>query len=246
MLLICIVLVTECQLFYAIIIKGNIVTDQMMKIQETKSWERARSPQQKDAREKEILQVTRDLLFAHPFDKISLSMIAKGLSFTRANLYKYFHSKEEICLALLADEIFRFGRRFEQLNEAYEGDISLESFLDLWVPNLAAEKHMLQLLSMAGNILEKNCSDEILLRAKLTMAMSLQYFQPTLRRFFPSKKEEDYPEMMNILIITANGLYSFCGLSTHQKQLLRANGMEGMIHDFETDYRKLLSGYLEI
>lgn len=214
-----------------------------MKNIDTKCWERARSPEQKDAREKEILKVAKNLLFQYPFDKISLSMIAKGLSFTRANLYKYFQSKEEIYLALLADESFQFATRFQKLNEEFQGDISVYSFLDLWVPAFSVERHLLLLLSMAGSILEKNCSDEILLRSKTTIVMTGQYLLPALRRFFPNKEETEYANILNILTITANGLYSFCGLNEAQKQLLRDNGMGDMIHDFEIDYRKLLADY---
>lgn len=219
--------------------------DQVMKHIDTKCWERARSPAQKDVREQEILEVAKNLLFEYPFDKISLSVIAKGLSFTRANLYKYFQSKEDIYLALLADEIFQFAIRFQKLNEEFQGDISVDSFLNLWVPAFSAERHLLFLLSIAGCILEKNCSDEILLRSKTTILMTGKYLLPALIRFFPNKEETEYANILNILTITANGMYSFCGLNESQKQLLLDNGMGDMIHDFATDYRKLLADYLK-
>ena len=74
------------------------------------TWARARSPAQKRAREEEVLDAAARLLSTRPFASISLSDLAGEVSFSRANLYKYFGSKEEVYLALMARSAERFAR----------------------------------------------------------------------------------------------------------------------------------------
>jgi AcrR family transcriptional regulator len=59
-------------------------------------WIRARTKQQKAERLQEIYVVARLQLNAKSFDSISFASISKQLSFSRANLYKYVQSKEDI------------------------------------------------------------------------------------------------------------------------------------------------------
>ena len=59
-------------------------------------WIRARTKQQKAELLQEIYVVARLQLNAKSFDSISFASISKQLSFSRANLYKYVQSKEDI------------------------------------------------------------------------------------------------------------------------------------------------------
>ena len=59
-------------------------------------WIRARTKQQKAERLQESYVVARLQLNAKSFDSISFASISKQLSFSRANLYKYVQSKEDI------------------------------------------------------------------------------------------------------------------------------------------------------
>ena len=211
------------------------------------SWERARSEEQKKIREEEILAAARGLLDKKPFHTITLSELAREVSFTRANLYKYFESREEVYLALLAREIGEFGERLFEEWKTLEGSTGggVECFLKLWVPALAQEHRMMTLMSMAGTILEKNCSNRVLLKSKASMASASQtYFLPILKSFFPEMPVEALAATMSFLIITANGLFPFCGLSQEQKELLRGNGLEGIVHEFEKDYPPMIRAYL--
>ena len=59
---------------------------------------RARSEEQKQARMAEIKVAADELFCSVPYQEITLSTIAGKLSWTRANLYKYVTTKEEIYL----------------------------------------------------------------------------------------------------------------------------------------------------
>ena len=65
---------------------------------------RARSAEQKERRVAEIKAAAAAQFATRPYHEITLTTIADGLSWSRANLYKYVTTKEEIFLALAADE----------------------------------------------------------------------------------------------------------------------------------------------
>lgn len=202
-------------------------------------FERARSTEQKELRVNEIMRVAKDMLATQSFETISMSNIAKRLSFSRANLYKYFDSKEEIFLTLLSREMSTFC----EILRAKMGGIepSSETFADFWVSNMASAHTMLTMLSMTGTILEKNVSDDLLLSIKQEMAMTLQtQTLPMFMKFFPDQSIEQNGMLAEHLIIIANGIFPWTQLSERQVTVLEANGLGMMVHRFERDYRTMV------
>jgi AcrR family transcriptional regulator len=59
-----------------------------------------RKERERQTRENEILDVAESLLFSKGFERTSLVEIAQKAEFSRPTLYKYFHSKEEIYVAV--------------------------------------------------------------------------------------------------------------------------------------------------
>jgi AcrR family transcriptional regulator len=209
-------------------------------------WERARTTNQKVSRESEILAAARKILLEKTYEEITFSDLASHISFSRASIYQYFQSKEEVYLALLALEIEKFGKKAYDKIIPLRSTISpIKSFSIAWANLLGEEKILLQLLSMAGTILEKNCSDDVLLKSKLSMANTMkENLCPILHSFFPSVKETEILKIIQFLIITANGLYPLCGLNNDQKNILLSHGLGEMIHSFENDYRSMIEEYL--
>lgn len=64
---------------------------------------RARSSEQKNQRMADIKQATAQLYREFPYHEITLTTIAERLGWSRASLYKYVTTKEEIFLELSAD-----------------------------------------------------------------------------------------------------------------------------------------------
>jgi len=203
-------------------------------------WERARTESQKRTRSASILDAALALLRLKPLHAITLSDIAKNLSFTRANLYKYFESKEEVYLALLADRITECGRDARgrlPTQQEITSNGRVTSFTAYWVELLSAHAEMLTLLSVAGSILEKNCSDRILVQSKRAMAEAIDRdFVFSLMTFFPGREQDAYRSLISHLVILANGLHSACGLSEEQRALLTQEGLSSMCRDFQSVY----------
>ena len=95
---------------------------------------RARSDAQKTARMDEIKTAADALAQTQPYPTITLSAIAAQLSWTRANLYKYVTSKEEIYLELCADKMNAY---FDALAAAFPAGKSSRQLSSAVLPAVA-------------------------------------------------------------------------------------------------------------
>ena len=77
---------------------------------------RARSEEQKQARMAEIKAAADSLFNSVTYQEITLSTIAGKLTWTRANLYKYVTTKEEIYLEICSDKMHSY---FDDLFAAF-------------------------------------------------------------------------------------------------------------------------------
>ena len=59
------------------------------------------SPELTNARKEEIINACEKLYKTKSFKEITLKDISNETSFTRTSIYNYFHTKEEIFLAIL-------------------------------------------------------------------------------------------------------------------------------------------------
>ncbi len=71
----------------------------------SKRYLRARNPEQKEERRQHLLDVARALIDAESDLKLlSLNEIARSAKMAKANIYRYFESREALLLELLWDE----------------------------------------------------------------------------------------------------------------------------------------------
>lgn len=131
---------------------------------------RARTPEQKEQRMEEVKAAADSLFSTLPYHEITLSLIADRLSWTRANLYRYVSTKEEIFLELTED---RMDAYYEALLAAYpEGcDFTPEVLAEVWSGILAAHSDYLRYGGLLTTIIETNVSVERL------AAFKLRYFE---------------------------------------------------------------------
>ena len=66
---------------------------------------RARSDEHKEERLSQIKEATAELFASCPYSEITLTTIAEKLGWSRANLYKYVTTKEEIFLEISAEKM---------------------------------------------------------------------------------------------------------------------------------------------
>ena len=114
---------------------------------------RARSEEQKQARMAEIKVAADELFCSVPYQEITLSTIAGKLSWTRANLYKYVTTKEEIYLEICSDKMQSY---FDDLFAAFpnEKPFTPNQWAAAWADVLNAHRDYLRYSDILCTIIE--------------------------------------------------------------------------------------------
>ncbi len=120
---------------------------------------RARREGQKEQRLQEIKAATQALFEELPYHAITLTVIANRLGCSRAQLYQYITTKEEIFLLLCEDKRRAY---FAALQAAFPADCGYtpEVFAAVWAGLLNAHQDFLKYSSLLPIVIETNVSVE--------------------------------------------------------------------------------------
>ena len=147
------------------------------------------SPELTSARKAEIISACRKLYESKSFKDITLKEIGQQISLTRTSIYNYFETKEEIFLALLAEEYDLFVRDLDRLCK--RGDrLSADELASELARALERRPLMLKLLSMNHYDMEINSRIECLVEFKSAYGASIDAVDRCLIRFCPELGEE--------------------------------------------------------
>lgn len=186
-------------------------------------WQRARSEDQKEQRELAILNAAAELFDAHRFEEITFAMIGKQAQFTRSNLYRYFKTKEEVFIKLLAQDIFQWQERV--MPRIQSGDVSRENFISVWVPLMMESPRLMRLYDILANVLEENASDDAVREFKRETHGYLQNLIRELvdKNLFSSG--EGLMKFMTSQMALAGGMYPKLNMSERLHRLSAEQGM---------------------
>ena len=189
-----------------------------------------------NARREEIIAACRRLYETMSFKEITLKEIGQQTSFTRTSIYNYFETKEEIFLALFAQEYELFTEDLERLCRENES-LSPDALASALSAALERRPLMLKLLSMNLYDMEANSRMERLVAFKQAYGRSKDALDACLQRFVPALGEP-----------FVYGLYPYTVVTEKQKQAMQEAGIAfaymstyDMAYDF---IRTLLGGLL--
>ncbi|MDD3222890.1 MAG: TetR/AcrR family transcriptional regulator [Clostridia bacterium] len=120
-------------------------------------FKRARSEEQKEQRMQKIKNAVDELFTEHPYHDITLTTIANKLNLTRAHLYQYISTKEEIFLEICADKRDAY---YNALKIAIPKDsgYSVDVIAEVWAGILNSHKDHLRYCDILPTIIETNVS----------------------------------------------------------------------------------------
>ena len=125
---------------------------------------RARNEGQKKERFEEIKAAGRKIFDEKPYSEITISDIAQKLSWSRANLYKYVSTKEEIYLMICEEAREKY---YNELKASYPVGCaySEEVFAEIWSRIIADHSEYLRYYHLLS-VFEENVSMEKLVEYK--------------------------------------------------------------------------------
>lgn len=169
---------------------------------------RARSDEQKAQRLNQIKSAAERQFAERPYHQITLTTIAEELGWSRANLYKYAATKEEIFLAIMADKRDAYTNAL--LAALPEGcDFAPEVSAEVWSGIVNAHYDYFRYSDLLFTVIETNVSVEKLVEFKRGYYDKL----PSVCRQLSSAlgvPEERVEELVNTVYYHGVGLAGSC------------------------------------
>ena len=203
------------------------------------------SPELTNARKEEIIAACRKLYETMSFKEITLKEIGQQTSFTRTSIYNYFETKEEIFLALFAQEYEYFSQDLDRLCEQNER-LTLDELASALAHALERRPLMLKLLSMNMYDMEANSRMERLVAFKKAYGASKDALDRCLKKFVTALDEKGRQTFLYAFLPFVYGLYPYTMVTEKQKQAMREAGISYVyMSTYEMAYdfiRTLLGG----
>ena len=182
------------------------------------------SPELTSARKEEIISACRKLYETMSFKDITLKEIGQQTSFTRTSIYNYFETKEEIFLALFAQEYELCAEDLDRLLEQREMLPPDELSSEL-AHALERRPLMLKLLSMNLYDMEANSRMERLVEFKKAYGESSAAVDRCLKKFVPGLTEENRQTFLYAFLPFVYGLYPYTVVTEKQRLAMKEAGI---------------------
>ena len=182
------------------------------------------SPELTSARKEEIISACRKLYETMSFKDITLKEIGQQTSFTRTSIYNYFETKEEIFLALFAQEYELFAKDLDGLREQREM-LSPDELSSELAHALERRPLMLKLLSMNLYDMEANSRMERLVEFKKAYGESSAAVDRCLKKFVPDLGEQSRQTFLYAFLPFVYGLYPYTVVTDKQRLAMKEAGI---------------------
>lgn len=189
-------------------------------------FQRARKIEQKQVRQKQILSATSSLLDQLPYKEITLNMIASKLEFSRANISRYYQSKEEIFFALFIQD----GQSLSEdliTDERFKDPLSFEQFALIFPEIIKNHVNFLRIGSILTTVIELNIDIDKLVIYKKRMYEQMEEMAKVLMNqysFFDTKSKA--MQCVSILYNYMAGLFPRTNPNPDQIEAIIKSGNE--------------------
>ena len=204
---------------------------------------RARSAEQKGQRLEEIKGAVRRQFAVRPYHEITLTTIADELGWSRANLYKYVSTKEEVFLLLTADEMDSYFNAL--LTALPEGcGLAPDTVAEVWAGIANAHQEYFRLGDLLTTIVETNVTIERLMvfkRAYYDHVAQMREHLPLILNIAPERVEP----LLVAIYYHATGLVSGCWSNPLIAEALERLRIERPETDFRAEMRDFIGMCLD-
>lgn len=168
------------------------------------------------ARKDEIINACAELYETMNFKDVTLKDIGAKTSFTRTLIYYYFHTKEEIFLALLQRE---YEAWIEDLAAIQKCDLNMtvNQFAEELARSLERRSRLLKLMSMNHYDMEANSRMENLVAFKTAYGNSMRAVTRCLEKFFPRMTASEIQEFIFAFFPFMFGIYPYTVVTEKQR-----------------------------
>jgi len=202
------------------------------------------SPELTNARREEIIAACEELYKTMNFKDITIKEIGNVTSFTRTSIYNYFHTKEEIFLALLKREYELWINSLKQAMAEHE-TMTKDEFAGMLAHSLEERAQLLKIMSMNHYDMETGSRPEHLAEFKVVYGESLHTVMAGLNKYFPDMTASEKQNFVYTFFPFMFGIYPYTFVTEKQRTAMEeANINYVFMTIYEITYncaRKLLN-----
>ncbi len=195
---------------------------------------RARGAADKAARRQTILAAAGELFEEAGGELPSVDQVARRAGLAKGTVYLYFRAKEEMFLALLAQEL---GGWFQALTRIMQDDALVRAgaaaVSKSLVGDLAQRRNMLRLAVQCHGTLERNVAEDAVLAFKQLTAGGLVELGGMVEDRFPGVKSGEGPTLLLQLYALIVGLWQLAEPPKSARAILERPEFSNLKPDFE-------------
>ena len=175
-------------------------------------------------RREEIVNACEQLYQTMSFKEINLKEIGNVTSFSRPTIYNYFHTKEEIFLALFEREYDRWNAELESILNS-DGNYTRKQIAEKIAASLESRAQLLRLLSMNNFDMEANSRQELLTSFKAAFGKSMRLVRGIVARFCPDMDDAAVDAFLYAFFPFMFGIYPYTAVTEKQSAAMRDAGL---------------------
>lgn len=174
-------------------------------------------------RREEIVDACAGLYETMSFRDMTMQEIGRATSFTRTSIYNYFHTKEEIFLALMQREYEAWISELQEIrkNRTY---ISRRSFAGALAWTLQHRKTMLKLLAMNHYDVEEKSRLERIVEFRRVYLKAQGEIETCLRLCEGRMSEQEIEDFIYSFFPFLFGIYPYTEISQKQREAMEQLG----------------------
>ncbi|SDF56608.1 transcriptional regulator, TetR family [Lentzea fradiae] len=169
------------------------------------TFQRARTEEQRNERRRQILDAAAALLAEKPVADLTLTGLSHRVGLAKANVLRYFESREAVLLALLEAEIAGWLAEMDTTTPLEGGSARerADRFAELVATSLARRPALCDLMSAQSSVLEHNISAETAIRHKYAIRGHVDVLIGITRRHVPELSPEDSGHLLELLMLVS-------------------------------------------
>lgn len=177
------------------------------------------SPELTNARKEEIINACKTLYRDISFKEITIKQIAEYTSFSRASIYNYFETKEEIFLAILQEEYELWVADLQDITDSNDS-MTKDDIAKALASSLEKRKLLLKLMSMNHYDMEDNSREERLVEFKVAYGASLKAVEQMLKKFCPEMSGGERQKFLYSFFPFVYGIYPYTVVTDKQRKAM--------------------------
>ncbi len=204
---------------------------------EDSSWSRARRPEQKRERRNAILSAAVMLLDDKGLESTSLSEIARASGISKANIYRYFESREAILLAVTLDEAEAWLGEITKRLGPLAGSDNIGAVAEVFATTMSTRPRACALLSSLSSVLERNVGVELIATFKRQFSTLFEAPTQAVHRALPGLSLDDAGVFMSFFYVFVAGIWPVSNPPSAVAEVLARPEFSDMRVDFESMVR---------